>query len=144
MAVRLIRYRQYDAIAHQVGLNAAIDSAQRMTRITRTQSNLTVPVDSGELRASQVSNVSRGTSEATGTIKYRADHAMAIHEGARPHIITPRNPGGKLVFRVGGRRIVTDRVNHPGNAANPWLYRALVRAGAVTDYRVRRKPASIL
>lgn len=144
MAVAFVRYRQFDAITHQVGRNAALRSARNMTRFTRLDAQRTVPIRTGQLRGSVTSNVSRETTGAEGTVRYRADHAMAVHEGARPHVITPRNPGGVLVFSVGGRRIVTELVNHPGQRSNPWLYRALERQGRLRDYRVRRRPASIL
>lgn len=52
-------------------------------------------------------------------------HALVHHQGARPHIITPRNPTGVLVFRGKRGMVYTSRVNHPGHGANKYLTRAL-------------------
>ena len=57
-------------------------------------------------------------------------YAAAHHQGAKPHIIVPRpdNPIQRLVFRVGGRIVFAKKVNHPGNAPNPYLSRWLHEA----------------
>ena len=47
-------------------------------------------------------------------IRAEKPYATAVHEGALPHVIRPKNPDGKLVFFKGGRMIVTRQVNHPG------------------------------
>lgn len=52
-------------------------------------------------------------------------HALVHHQGARPHVITPRNPTGMLVFRGKRGMVFTSRVNHPGHGANKYLTRAL-------------------
>lgn len=52
-------------------------------------------------------------------------HAAAHHEGARPHVIRARRPGGKLRFEIRGQIIFRSSVNHPGNRANPYLSRWL-------------------
>lgn len=52
-------------------------------------------------------------------------HALVHHQGARRHIITPRSPGGVLVFNGKRGRVVTTRVRHPGHKANKYLVNAL-------------------
>lgn len=52
-------------------------------------------------------------------------YALVHHQGARPHIITPKKPGGLLVFRGKRGLIVTTSVRHPGHAANEYLVNAL-------------------
>jgi hypothetical protein len=47
-------------------------------------------------------------------IRAEKPYASAVHEGAMPHVIRPKDPNGKLVFFKGGRMIVTRQVNHPG------------------------------
>lgn len=47
--------------------------------------------------------------------------AMMHHEGTRPHVILPKNPGGILVFSKGTRVIRTARVMHPGTKPNRFL-----------------------
>ncbi len=49
-----------------------------------------------------------------------ADYAVYVHEGARPHVIRPRN-ASVLSFIWHGRRVFFRKVNHPGNAAQPFL-----------------------
>ena len=53
----------------------------------------------------------------------RARHSMALHEGARPHQIRPRNPGGLLKFywARAGRVVYFKSVNHPGIGGTPFL-----------------------
>lgn len=62
-------------------------------------------------------------------------HALVHHQGAKRHVITPRSPGGYLVFRGrSGGAVFTKRVNHPGHRRNEYLVRALrmaVRSGVV-------------
>jgi hypothetical protein len=55
-------------------------------------------------------------------------HALVHHEGARPHIITPQQPGGVLVFRGKRGKVVTKMVRHPGHRPNPYLTLALRRS----------------
>ena len=52
-------------------------------------------------------------------------HALVHHQGARPHIITPKQPGGVLVFRGKRGTVFARRVNHPGHGANQYLVNAL-------------------
>lgn len=47
-------------------------------------------------------------------------YAHAVHEGARPHIITP-HAGRVLRFREGGRIVYARLVHHPGNRARKYL-----------------------
>jgi hypothetical protein len=49
------------------------------------------------------------------------NYAYMHHEGTRPHIITPKEPGGVLVFSKGARVITTKLVLHPGTKANRFL-----------------------
>lgn len=48
-------------------------------------------------------------------------HAFLHHQGTRPHIIRPHDRGGVLVFRSGGRTVVTREVRHPGTKPNHYL-----------------------
>lgn len=138
----LITYRQYQAIARETGRRAAIKTVRETTRAVFLAAQAHVPIgETGQLGGSGHFNVDRGIGGAVGTVGYRADHAMAVHEGARPHVITPRDPRGTLVFRANGRLIFTKRVNHPGNRPNPWLYEALVRQAGRRGYLVRRTAA---
>lgn len=47
-------------------------------------------------------------------------YALLHHEGTRRHVILPVKAQA-LVFRSGGRLIVTNKVNHPGTKPNRYL-----------------------
>lgn len=49
------------------------------------------------------------------------DYAYLHHEGTRPHLITPKEPGGVLQFSRGTRLIRTELVRHPGTKPNKYL-----------------------
>lgn len=71
---------------------------------------------------------------ATG-VSSLAEYSAPVHEGARPHVIRPRNARA-LRFEVeGGRVVFARRVNHPGNRANPFLRNAVHRV-ASADPRI--------
>ena len=53
-------------------------------------------------------------------------YALMHHEGTKPHIIRPANPGGTLVFRKGSRVISTREVRHPGTKPNRYLSNQLI------------------
>ena len=57
----------------------------------------------------------------------KVPYALAHHEGTRPHLITPTESDGKLVFFKGGRMIVTRRVMHPGTKPNKYLLTPLIK-----------------
>ena len=74
------------------------------------------------------------TRDRTATGKYAVlvgsdlNYALVHHEGARAHGISPRKPGGVLVFTGKRGRVVTTHVNHPGHKGNPYLMNALRRS----------------
>lgn len=55
------------------------------------------------------------------TIGSSLSYAHMHHEGTRPHLITPNDPKGVLVFSKGARIIRSKVVNHPGTAPNRYL-----------------------
>lgn len=82
------------------------------------------PVRTGRLQ--------RGTtyglmSSTIGFIRNAERYAMPVHEGARPHVIEAKNKK-TLAFMAGGKMRFPKKVNHPGNAANPFFDRGLDRA----------------
>lgn len=54
------------------------------------------------------------------------NYAYFVHEGTEPHEILPA-PGRMLRFKVRGRVVYAQQVNHPGTRANPFLERHLRR-----------------
>jgi hypothetical protein len=85
----------------------------------------TSPVDSGEMRAKTTVKARPTASGATIEAKVDTTYAHIVSKGQRPHVITPRNPGGVLVFRQGGQIRFARSVNHPGAQPRTWWDDAL-------------------
>lgn len=86
------------------------------------------PVRTGRLKASIHPDPVRRSgpwSISTG-VSADAPYAAPVHEGARPHVIRPRNARA-LRFEINGRVIFARRVNHPGQRAQPFLTNAAHR-----------------
>lgn len=69
-------------------------------------------------------------------IQNATPYAAAIDQGARPHVIKPRNARA-LRFVVRGKVVFTKRVMHPGNKPYKFLYRATTAAGRVLEDKLR-------
>ncbi|RJQ67337.1 MAG: hypothetical protein C4519_24380 [Desulfobacteraceae bacterium] len=54
------------------------------------------------------------------TVKY----ALPVHEGSKPHTITPVRKK-VLAFKIGGKKVFARRVNHPGNKPNKFVDRTV-------------------
>lgn len=54
-----------------------------------------------------------------------APQAGWTNDGTVPHVIRPKKWGGVLVFDVGGEKVFTREVHHPGNRGTHWWDRAL-------------------
>ena len=80
-----------------------------------------VGVKTGALRASIHMKHLGNASGQYLWIGSQKSYAYYHHEGTRPHTITPKEPGGALVFRKGSRIIRTPVVNHPGTRPNRYL-----------------------
>jgi hypothetical protein len=96
------------------------DALERRATLVQKLAKGRVGVKTGALRASIYK---RHLGNSTGQYivigsdrKYAKDH----HQGTRAHQIFA-SPGGKLSFVANGRRIVTNKVNHPGTKPNPYL-----------------------
>lgn len=95
------------------------------------------PERSGELKRLLVEDPVRRTGpwSLSSGVSGLANYSAPVHEGARPHVIRPRNARA-LRFEVeGGRVVFARRVNHPGNAPNPFLRNAAHRV-ASADPRI--------
>ena len=83
-------------------------------------------------RKTTAKKVRKRTGEiAAYSVRARAPHNVLVQRGTRRHTIRPKKAGGVLVFRtLDGRRIVTNRVQHPGARPNPFVARAARRINA--------------
>ena len=83
------------------------------------------PIDTGRLRGQHAATpVVKTATSVTAGVESRADYAMHVHQGTRPHVIRPRRARVLAWFAGGGTsgplRFAT-RVNHPGTKGKPWL-----------------------
>lgn len=104
---------------------AAVKAVRGTQQDTLALAQQASPIDTGRLRGQHAATpiVKTRTSVAAG-VENRADYAMYVHEGTRPHVIKPRRARVLAWFAGGGTsgplRFAT-RVNHPGTKARPWL-----------------------
>jgi hypothetical protein len=80
-----------------------------------------VGVKTGLLRQSIGISHFIGPAGAAVKIGSSLHYAYLHHEGSRPHIIKPKEPGGALVFTKGSRVIRSRMVMHPGTRPNRYL-----------------------
>lgn len=78
-------------------------------------------VRTGNLKRSIKSSHTSDRFGQTVKIGSSLSYALLHHQGSRPHVITPKNTGGVLVFRSGSKVIKTASVMHPGTRPNPYL-----------------------
>lgn len=102
-----------------------------LKRRTATQARVDVPVDTGNLGRSigEGPTTIEGPFTVGGSVHATAHYAAPVHEGARPHIIRPKNAKA-LRFEVDGRVVFARLVRHPGNRARPFLRNAGMRVAA--------------
>ena len=95
-------------------------------RKTVVEAKMRVPVRTGNLGRTIRDDPIKvtGPRRLSGGVTAHADYAAAVHQGSRPHVIRPRNPGGVLRFNMGARVVYAKRVNHPGSKGRPFLKNA--------------------
>lgn len=94
-----------------------------------TTAKAIAPVRTGRLKASIHPDSVRRTGpwQIDTGISADAPYAAPVHEGARPHVIRPRYARALRFEVAGGRVVFAQRVNHPGNRAQPFLSNAVHR-----------------
>lgn len=86
----------------------------------------TAPIVTGELRRKTGVEVTSQTQQRiTAEARSDTEYAQFVTMGTRPHVITPKRPGGVLVFPSGGETVFTRKVNHPGTKANDFYDRVV-------------------
>ena len=104
--------RQLRRKAEITGRNTASDVESRLRRES--------PLSSGNMRAQTTAKSTATTRGALIDIKVDTPYAHIVRSGQRPHVITPRNPGGVLVFQSRGETRFARSVNHPGAQGRSW------------------------
>jgi HK97 gp10 family phage protein len=97
-----------------------MDVLVRSADFIKTEMQAKAPVRTGNLRNSiyvkvETDRVTIGPNETS------APYAGYVEFGTKPHVIVPKKPGGVLVFHVGGRKVFTRRVHHPGSRPHPYV-----------------------
>lgn len=100
-----------------------------------TYITIATPVRTGRLRAgNQFNTESAPAFQAAGRLVNDTDYALPVHNGAQPHVIRPRNPGGVLRFEAGGQTVYATHVNHPGNRPQPFMSEGARQAAIEHDF----------
>ena len=83
----------------------------------------------GEMASTIKSRVTMSDRTPEGRVMVGTKHAKFVIHGTRPHIIVPKTPGGRLKFFWvrKGVTVITKKVNHPGTAANDFMWRGMKR-----------------
>lgn len=82
-----------------------------------------VPIKTGALRRS----ITMDYRPIAVSIYPAVNYALPVHEGQKPHVITPKTKK-VLRFRVGGKLVYVRKVNHPGSKANPFVERTVTKS----------------
>ena len=107
----------------RVTREAATQEISTGARQVANRAKILTPVDTGRLRASIRYTIS-SAGNPSATVFTNVQYAPYVHDGTRPHVIRPRRAQA-LRFRVGGRTVFANVVNHPGTRARPFLTQAL-------------------
>lgn len=79
------------------------------------------PEDTGNLKSSIDFNITK--EGLGGEVFASAEYAPDVEFGTQPHKIQAKN-GGVLAFKKNGKTVFAKSVNHPGTAAQPFLFPA--------------------
>ncbi len=120
-----------------VGMDEARKKVNRVIRRTYARSQVLVPVDTGNLRATGQISLGRDAGALViGGVTYSAEYAAAVHDGRRALTIRAKRPGGRLKFTVGGRTVYARQVHQPARAGRPYLAQALREVAAQEGFSV--------
>lgn len=117
--VRLYNEVLYFELYHRYGMVARHlhKVANRIQQGAKRQ----VGVKTGALKNSIRIEHFKAPGGAAVRVGSKLNYAYLHHEGSKPHLITPKDPGGVLIFTKGARVITTRQVLHPGTKPNRYL-----------------------
>jgi hypothetical protein len=132
-SVTVIMYRP--AVAYFTGWSGDVGrSITRLGTMVAARQRMLAPKRTGKLAASirmgSKDHWARGIQTTIGAQGTGAGYAIYMERGTRPHVITPRNPNGYMVFywaRV-GHVVHRKKVFHPGTRPYFWAERGLREA----------------
>jgi hypothetical protein len=126
-------------------IRAAVDAAAQEAAddaLLRSNQSPEFRPRTGALQAATTASVLRLKSGAKIVLKNAKAYAAAIDRGARPHVIRPRR-AKMLRFVAGGGVVFARKVNHPGNRAYRFLYRAAITGHRKLQRRLEARLASV-
>jgi hypothetical protein len=88
----------------------------------------------------------RQITQVQGSVGSTRNYAMAVHEGAVPHVIVAKRPNLVFYWEKMDVTFVGKRVNHPGvrrSSRKQYLYLPLVLVGRKNGFIVRRNTTGI-
>lgn len=125
-----LELRGFDALDRRIELSVARVRAKMTqliahhSRMLKIHARRNAPVESGELRNS-ISKIQQGLE---AMVYSDAEHAPAIEFGARSHEIRPDEANALHFFwEKIGQEVYFAQVDHPGNEAQRFMWRAINR-----------------
>jgi hypothetical protein len=117
--------------------NLSVRAARRLIEEVTTEVEIEAKVEAmgpyatGDLAASIMKEVWVEGRTVHGRVRAHDWKANLVHDGARPHRITPRMAGGHLRFywRKVGQVVTFSYVNHPGMRGKKFLSKPMERVG---------------
>lgn len=108
-------------------------SLARLASMTVRFAKLDAPKKTGHLMGSIKYKKLSGPGGITFEAGSNARHALWMEKGTRPHLITPKKPGGMLVFfwPKMGKTVHLKSVNHPGTKAYRFMEKGFDKAWAI-------------
>lgn len=113
-------FHRYPEIAEPI-LQKAVDASA--AEIQKNATRGVVPWRTGLLTQSFGNGIVLG--HLFATVGPTVEYAVFVHEGTRPHVITPKN--GKALYWKGLEHPVRS-VNHPGTKPNPFMQKIYEKA----------------
>lgn len=133
------------AAVEQVAERAALRLVTDTTRRVLNRAIILTPVRRGRLRAGNQMRVKKDAAGIVGEVFNDTAYAAAVHNGTRPHRITPKRAKVlrfKATKPASGKRkrkgniVYTRYVNRPGTKGRPWLATALREVAGPAGFRV--------
>lgn len=113
--------------------------AARTTRRVFNRARVLSPWDTGYMRGRHSVDLRVGKRRAVGRVIVSTRYALAVHDGAAPHVIRARRKQA-LRFKFRGRVVIVRSVRHPGNEGRPWLAIALREVALKEGYKIVSRP----
>ena len=113
------------------GERAALKLVSKAQRTIGNTARMRSPSRTGHLRDTHRPGPVRASGgRVTASVEATAPYAAPVHQGARKHLIVPKNKK-MLSWREGGNgpRVFASSVMHPGSKPRPWLINAAKAEG---------------